>query len=103
MKSGTSRFPRCGSVFFFVVAVFFVFVSGVFINAAAQQPASNAQAGQSVPPAEAPAVLPGAQPLSQAATSASGAAPAKTHDAAKDSPDQSASVKLGPGDLLEVS
>jgi polysaccharide export outer membrane protein len=105
MKSGTSRFPRCGRVFSFVLALFFVsvFVSGVFSNATAQQPASNAQAGQKVPPAEAPAVLPGAQPLSQAATSASGAAPAKTPDAAKDSPDQSASVKLGPGDLLEVS
>lgn len=102
MESGSSRFPRCGRAFFFVLAAFFVVVSG----AAAQQPASGAQAGQSSTPTELPAGLPTGQPLSQAAVSASGAAtgaPAKTPDAAKDSPDQSVSVKLGPGDLIEVS
>jgi len=99
MKSGTSRLPRCGRVFLLVLAGLFVIVSG----AAAQQPASSGQAGQSSVPADVPAALPGIQPLPQAAVSASGATPAKTPDAAKDSPDQSALVKLGPGDLLEVS
>jgi len=98
MKSGTSRLPRCGRVFLLVLAAWFVIVSG----AAAQEPASSAQTGQSSPPA-APAALPPVQLLSQAATSASGAAPAKTPDTAKDLPDQSALVKLGPGDLLEVN
>lgn len=102
MESGSSRFPRCGRAFLFVLAAFFVVVSGV----AAQQPASGAQAGQGSTPTELPAGLPTGQPLSQAAVSASGAAtgaPAKTPDTAKDSPDQSALVKLGPGDLIEVS
>jgi len=98
MKSGTSRLPRCGRVFLLVLAAWFVIVSG----AAAQEPAGSAQTGQSSPPA-APAALPPVQLLSQAATSASGAAPAKTPDTAKDLPDQSALVKLGPGDLLEVN
>jgi polysaccharide export outer membrane protein len=99
MELGALRYPRCSRVFLFVLAAFFVFVSG----AAAQEAASGAQAGQSTPPAEAPATLPAAQPASQAATNASGAAATKTPDTAKDSPDQSAPVKLGPGDLLEVS
>jgi polysaccharide export outer membrane protein len=98
MKSGTSRLPRCGRVFLLVLAALFVIVSG----ATAQEPASSAQTGQNSPPAEVPAALPGIQPLPQAAASASGT-PAKAPDAAKDSPDQSALVKLGPGDLLEVS
>ncbi len=56
--------------------------------------------------ANTPGQLPAAQPISQAATNASGAAqttPAITPETAKDSPDQSALVKLGPGDLIEVS
>lgn len=99
MELGASRYSRCSRIFSFVLATFFVFVSG----AAGQQPASGAQAGQSNPPAEVPATLPAGQPVSQAATNASGAAATKTPDTAKDSPDQSALVKLGPGDLLEVS
>jgi len=98
MKSGKSRLPRCGGVFLLVLAALFVIVRG----AAAQEAASSGQTGQSSPPT-APAALPPVQPLSQAATSASGIAPAKTPDTAKDSPDQSALVKLGPGDLLEVN
>jgi len=99
MESGASHYSRCSRVFLFVLGAFLVFGSG----AAAQQPASGAQAGQSSPPAEAPVTLPAAQPVSQAATNASGAAATKTPDTAKDSLDQSALVKLGPGDLLEVS
>jgi polysaccharide export outer membrane protein len=80
------------------VTAFFVAVSG----AAAQQPASSAQPAQSNSPAE----LPAAQPISQAATNASGQSsttPSITPETAKDQPDQSALVKLGAGDLIEVS
>jgi polysaccharide export outer membrane protein len=52
---------------------------------------------------EAFAQQPAGQPVSQAAVSASGAAPQqKAADAAADT-DQSSLVKLGPGDLIEVS
>ena len=108
MESGTSRFTRRGDAFF-VLAAFVLLSSLVLVGgAAAQQPAGTGQAGQSSPPAAAPAVLPQGlspgQPLSQAAQSASApAAPAKTPDTAKDSLDQSSTVKLGPGDLIEVS
>jgi len=96
MESGTSSFPRRGRVFFLVLATFLVLVSG----AGAQEPASSAS------PSGTPAEIPAAQPVPQAAVSASGTAsgtPAKTPDLGKDSPDQSALVKLGPGDLIEVS
>ncbi len=95
MESGTSSFTGCGRVFCVMLACFVV-ASG----AAAQQPATEAQGGQS-----APAALPAVQPLPQAAVSASGAGGgtnAKTPDNTKDSPDQAALVKLGVGDLLEV-
>jgi polysaccharide export outer membrane protein len=65
--------------------------------AGAQQPASATQLGQSIP-----AELPAAQTVEQAAKSASGAQ-ATTPDTAKDSADQSNSVRLGPGDLVEVN
>jgi polysaccharide export outer membrane protein len=96
MESGTSSFTRCGRVLIFVLAVFSITAS----IAAAQQPASGTS--QSGAPAEIPAVQPAAQPLSQAAGTMSGE-PAKNPDSGKDSPDQSALVKLGPGDLIEVN
>jgi len=65
-------------------------------SVAAQQPATaDKQAGQDAPPA--------AQPVSQAATSVSGAVQEKAPDTAKDASDQSALLKLGQGDLIEVS
>jgi len=71
------------------------------------QPAETPTAAPSaVAPAASPALtpaLPAAQPISQAAVSASGAAPAKAPDATQDSADQSMTVKLGPGDLIEVN
>jgi len=78
-------------------------LAGVLVlgSAAAQQAASETQAGHA-----APTELPAAQPIAQAATSSSGAASTaqgKNPDAVKDSADQAATVKLGPGDLLEVS
>jgi len=91
MKSGTSSFTRW-RVFFLVLAALLIVV-----NAAAQQPTSSSQSG-------APADLP-SQPIPQAAVPASAPAsgtPAKTPQTATDSPDQSALVKLGPGDLIEV-
>jgi polysaccharide export outer membrane protein len=97
MESGSSRFSRSGRAFGFVLVAALVLVSA----GNAQQPASGVQAGQGTTPTEVPAGLPAVQPASQAAVSASGAA--KTQDTAKDAPDQSALVKLGPGDLIEVS
>ena len=102
MESGTSRFARCGRGFLFVLATFVIGIG----SAAAQQPADTSQAGQSSAPAElpnaSPSALPAVQPLPQAAVSASGAQ-AKAATAAKDSSDQSTLVKLGAGDLIEVS
>ncbi len=98
MESGTSGFSRCGGAFLILIMALLVVVSG----AAAQQPANSATPAQSNPPSE----LPAAQPISQAATNASGAAqtsPSITPETAKNSPDQSALEKLGPGDLIEVS
>jgi polysaccharide biosynthesis/export protein len=98
MASGTSGFSGCGRVFLVLTTALLVMVSG----AAAQQPANSAPPGQRNPPGE----LPAAQPTSQAATNASGAAqtvPSNPSETAKDSPEQSTLVKLGPGDLIEVS
>jgi len=98
MESGTSGFGRCGHAFLILLTALVVAAG----SAAAQQPANSSQPGQS----DTPGQLPAAQPISQAATNASGAAqtaPAITPEPAKDSPDQSALVKLGPGDLIEVS
>ena len=98
MESGTSGFSRCGRVFLILLTALMVAAG----TAAAQQPANSSQPGQS----DTPGPLPAAQPISQAATNASGAAqttPSITPETAKDSPDQSALIKLGPGDLIEVS
>src|SRR3974390_2574764 len=94
MKSSTSMLARRGIVF--VLVLLATVGTGI-----AQEPASSPPAGQG-PPAEG---LPAAQPVSQAATSASGT-PAtqatKTADA-KDAPDPLALVKLGVGDLLDIT
>src|SRR5579862_5808668 len=95
MKSSTSGFAR-GGLATFVIAAFLV-------AACAAQQTTNPPQEQSVPPAE----LPAAQPISQAARSASEAATSgpKADEPIKlaDQPDQSAMVKLGPGDLIEVN
>lgn len=92
----------CRSFAFLVALIaLFVMVGG----ASAQQPANGNQPAQS----SKPAAVPAAQPLSEAAASASAAqtkAPdtaAKATDATKDTADESSLVKLGPGDLIEVS
>jgi hypothetical protein len=83
MESGTSSFRRRGRGLLFGLVSLFVVTS-----ASAQQPANGTSSST-------PAGLPAAQPLSQAAVNASGATPAqaKTGDAAKDSPDQTAMVQ----------
>jgi polysaccharide export outer membrane protein len=97
MGSGTSGFTRA---FLILLSTFLIAVGG----AAAQQPATDAKPEQNSEPAGLPSALPPGQPLSQAATSASGASSSsKTADTAKDTPDEAALVKLGPGDLLEVN
>lgn len=98
MESGTSGSGRCGRAFLILLTALVVAAG----SAAAQQPANSSQPRQS----DTPGQLPAAQPISQAATNASGSVqttPAITPEPAKDSPDQSALVKLGPGDLIEVS
>jgi polysaccharide export outer membrane protein len=92
MESGSAGVSRVGQI------VSLIFAAFVLITAArAQQPASAAQPGQSIP-----AEMPAAQTVEQAAKTASGAQ-ATTPDTAKDSADQSNSVRLGPGDLVEVN
>jgi polysaccharide export outer membrane protein len=97
MKSGTANLNRRGRVPGCLLAAL-----AMVVAAAAQQPAAGAnQAAQNPPPAE----LPAAQPISQAATNTSGAAAGQGNaaNAVKDAADQTALVKLGPGDLIEVS
>ena len=97
MKSGTTSLAGGRHILKCFLAVFAL--AGV---AVAQQPAASDQVGQTA----APAGLPAAQPVSQAATNVS-AAPsgtqAKTPGAAKDAEDQSGVVMLGVGDLIEIS
>jgi polysaccharide export outer membrane protein len=98
MESGTSGFSRCRRVFLILITALLVVVS----SAAAAQPANSAPRGQS----DTPGRLPAAQPISQAATKASGTASTTTSitpETAQDTSDQSTLVKLGPGDLVEVS
>jgi polysaccharide export outer membrane protein len=103
MELGTSRFSRCGRAVLFIFALTpFLIVTG----AAGQQPANNTSPSQSSAGAENSAGLPAIQAVSQAAVGAPGTsspAPAKTQENASIVPDQSGSVKLGAGDLLEVS
>jgi len=97
MKSGTPSLRRRSRVLLALLAAFAIVVG----TAAAQQPATGGnQAGQNGLPQGTPA----AQPISQAATRASGAATQeKATDAGKDTADQSTVVKLGTGDLIEVN
>jgi polysaccharide export outer membrane protein len=93
MESGIPSAAHRRRSFCFSCVLIFV----VAAAALAQEPATGAQPGQN-----APAGLPPAQPISQAARSASGAPQAQPADANKDS-DLPSSAKLGPGDLIEVS
>src|SRR5579871_4293352 len=92
MKSGTLTYARRCGFSAFAIVVF-------LISATAAQQTANPQE-QTSPPA----ALPAAQPVSEAAQSASGAAGTTQNpgDAKKSDVDQSAIVKLGAGDLLEV-
>ena len=97
MESGTSSFTRCGRAVMLAIVAWLVTAS----SAAAQGTSAN-QAGQSSTPAQLPAV----QPLSQAALNASGTTStsgAKTSDQSTGLPDPLAIIKLGAGDLMEVS
>jgi polysaccharide export outer membrane protein len=92
MKSSTLGFARYCCFTTFAVAA-------ILISATAQQ-ATNQQEQ-----ANPPAALPAAQAVSEAAQSASGTAvtPQTPNDSRKNDVDQTAIVKLGAGDLLEVS
>ncbi|HEV2470726.1 MAG TPA: polysaccharide biosynthesis/export family protein [Candidatus Sulfotelmatobacter sp.] len=92
MKLGRSGFPRRGQFLLVVLAV--PLAISTLVNA--QQPANaSGAAGQSSPMPSA------AQPVSQADTSASGT-PTTTKQASDDN-GILPSVKLGPGDLVEVN
>ncbi|HTS06151.1 MAG TPA: polysaccharide biosynthesis/export family protein [Candidatus Eisenbacteria bacterium] len=94
MKSGALGFIRCRSLLP-IFAIFSLIISGRVL---AQQPASQEQSAPQAP-------LPAAQPISQAAASASGAvanAP-KQEEANKETSDWATMLKLGVGDLLEVA
>ena len=95
MLSGTPRFTCRSGVCLLICFTFFISLS----VAAAQQ--ASGQQGQ--PPA--PKELPAAQPAAAAAASASGTAstPQAKADIKTDTADDSMMVKLGPGDLIEVS
>jgi len=101
MESGTSRFTRLLLVL--VMAIFLFIVSGL----RAQEPADSSQTNPSVPPAN----LPAAEPTPSAATTVSGAASnaekkesqPNGNETTKDTPNQAPVVKLGPGDLIELS
>lgn len=96
MKLGTSGSTLRGRILPIWLTGLVIINGSVF----AQQPASTAE-GQATTPAQ----LPAAKPLSEAAVSASGAvanAP-KIEEVAKDTSDWATMMKLGPGDLIEVS
>jgi len=102
MRFGTPGLTRRRVQFFLVLATTLLTAGSAF----AQQPSAG-QPAQSSPPA----VLPAAQPISQAATKVSAAASqakpadATQADSTKDTKDTSNGplVKLGEGDLIEVS
>jgi polysaccharide export outer membrane protein len=79
-----------------VTAAFLILACAGF----AQQPATVDAATPSNGPE---ASVPAAQPVSQAATNATGQSTPKIEDASKNGADQIVPVKLGPGDLIEVS
>ena len=93
MKSGTSGSARRGRSFFHFLVIFLFVGSAVL----AQEPGEQKQ---SVPPSQ-----PAAQSITDAATRASEAAAnsPKPDDANKQTADWSTMMKLGVGDLLEVS
>jgi polysaccharide export outer membrane protein len=97
MKSGSSGLRHRGRNLLFALAGLFVFSS----MATPQQSTENTTSGQNSTSPSSPAI----QSLPEAAVSASGAAAnaPKLDDPTKDNPDQSLMVKLGSGDLLEVS
>src|SRR5579871_5886669 len=94
MKSGNPGLPWRGYISFLAFAGLFIFPCVV----AAQQPAGTQPQDQTNAPAE----LPAGQTPAQAAKSGSTgqAIQAKTDDETKD---QSSTMKLGPGDLIDVS
>ncbi|HYM78411.1 MAG TPA: polysaccharide biosynthesis/export family protein [Candidatus Dormibacteraeota bacterium] len=97
MKSGAG-FVRHGCVVSLALTAVLV-IAG---SASGQQSTS---ASPAEPQSGSPSDLPAAQPISQAAQSASGATKdqAKPDNDAKDTAGQDSAVKLGPGDLIEVN
>jgi polysaccharide biosynthesis/export protein len=97
MKSGMLSFTRCGRILLCLAAVITMQVG---LGAAQQSATGGNQAGQNAAPAEA------AQTVSQAAANATSTASGtqeKVPDAAKQTVDETALVKLGPGDLVDIS
>jgi polysaccharide biosynthesis/export protein len=97
MASGASSFTCTGRGFVLVL----VWVLVLAFGASAQQPANGGQPGQGVPPAETPA----AQPAAQATVTASEtpSTPQAASPNPKDPSNSAGTVKLGPGDLIELN
>jgi polysaccharide biosynthesis/export protein len=95
MKSGTSGFMRRGQLVLFFLLIFFV-IGGISV---AQQPSNSSPTEQ---PPSAPGTIPAAQPVEQTSFPSATTTPVKTDDSTKIRPDNSA-IKLGDGDLIEVS
>jgi polysaccharide biosynthesis/export protein len=95
MKWGTSCFMRRGQSVLFLLLISFA-IAGISI---AQEPA-NSSPTQPQPPA---AVTTPGQPIEQVATPSPAATPIKSDDAAKTQPPESIQIKIGAGDLIEVS
>ena len=95
MKSGTGLARRECTL---SVALMSLLVAGAWAQQSVGNKPAEQQNGR-------PADLPTAQPVSQAAVSASGATTNsdKNNDPSKDSPGKSTIVTLGPGDLIEVN
>lgn len=105
MESGTSRFSRYIRIIPFLLTAF-VAIS----TAGAQQPSAATPSNQTAAPAVLPAAQPPDQSVSPPATTPEAAATAKPQapetkqqTSSTDTSDQASLVKLGTGDLIEVS
>jgi polysaccharide biosynthesis/export protein len=97
MKSGTLSFTRGHRLFVFFFSTCFA-LTGL---AAAQQPSSNQNPAE--PQTNTPAATPAAQPVEQTINPSTTPLPTKADDSTKTNTNDSTQLRLGPGDLIEVS
>lgn len=96
MESGIQSVTRhFRSVCLALAAMFFIATSAISQQAD--------KLSQTAPASDLPSALPAGQPISQAATSASGTPQTQSQAVAKDTSDRSVVTRLGTGDLIEVN